>query len=101
MDDNGLKLTFETQEMLADDMTELFKLKGQLGWLFFREVPIKEVNLDELPAISLEKGEKSPSERLRGIMYVWWNKEKTNTPFDIWYRQKMEQFIENIKSKLD
>ena len=41
---------------------------------------------------------KSPSSRLRSVIFVWWEqKGKPGDDFEIWYRMKMNKLIEDIK----
>lgn len=49
-----------------------------------------------------EDNGKSPSQRLRNTLYVLWEqKHKEKYPeFEVFYRAKMEKFIEAIKEKL-
>jgi len=71
------------------------------GWLCFApnpddiEIPDEEAHLDE----------KSPSERLRSVLFVWFNQEVKNGKyvglFETFRREKMEKIIEGVKSKLD
>lgn len=47
-----------------------------------------------------EMDEKTPSERLRGCLYVWHQQSGDKGTFQDWYRVKMEKIIESVKSKL-
>ena len=41
---------------------------------------------------------KSPSSRLRSVLFVWWEQSgRPNDDFEIWYRMKMNKLIEDIK----
>lgn len=45
---------------------------------------------------------KTPSQRLRNVLYVWWEQSTDKSiDFDTFYRQKMETFIELVKRKLE
>lgn len=44
---------------------------------------------------------KSPSERLRAVLYVYYRQNNIQDDFDTFYKRKMNDFIEHIKSKLD
>lgn len=85
-------------------MAEIFKLKGSLGWFFFKENPIKQIETADLPEIKLEKWEMSPSKRLRGKLFRLWEKRtiegKTKMPFEKWYSEQMEMVISQIEEKL-
>ena len=102
--DNTLRLTVDCQEMTPEQEGELLRLKRKIGWFFFLE-KVQEIDLNELPEIKLEEWEKSPSERLRGVLYWYWkqrnDEKKIQTPFEAWYRDQMERIITQIKEKLD
>lgn len=101
LQDKTIRLTVDCQEMPAENMTELFSLQGSLGWLYFHEQPIREIDTSKLPDITLDKDEKHPSVRLRAAIYVLWEQTKPGMSFQMFYASKMEQLIDFIKSKLD
>jgi len=100
MRDKTIRLQVDCQETDAETMTDLFRLNDKLGWFFFHESPIKEIDTKKLPEIKLERGQKTPSERLRSCLYVLWESEKTDMDFDNYYLNKMNSIIEWIKTKL-
>lgn len=44
---------------------------------------------------------KSPSQRLRAVMFVWWEQLGKPEDFEVFYRMKMEDLINFVKRKLD
>lgn len=101
LQDKTIRLTVDCQEMPAEHMTELFSLQGSLGWLYFHEQPLKEIDTSKLPDITLDKDEKHPSVRLRGVLFILWEQSKKTQSFEVFYRENMEKLIDFIKSKLD
>ncbi len=61
---------------------------------------------EDIPTEPIEDNEKTPSQRLRAVMFVYWSKinegraEQTMT-FDAFYRQQVEKYIDLIKKKID
>ena len=100
MSDGGIRLQVDTQEITSKDTSELFELKGKLGYFFFDEQSIKEIDTSKLPEIVLEDGEKSPSQRMRAALFVYWEQNKIKEPFDIFYRRQLGKWIDTIKEKL-
>jgi len=100
MADNTLRLVVDCQEMPPESMSELFQLKGRMGWFFFKEKPITELDEKELPEIKLESQNRTPSSRLRSVLYVLWQQKNPQQSFDVFYSEHMEQFINSIKSNL-
>lgn len=99
--DGSAKLTFDTRELTAEEIFTIMSLRHTEGWLCFSpnnddlDVPEEKAQVD---------GEKSPSERLRAVLYVWY-KQETDAGrfvglFDTFKKEKMEKIIEGVKSKL-
>jgi hypothetical protein len=101
MSDRSLRLQVDTQEMVAEDAAQLMLMKDNIGVFVFAESDIKVEDLKELPKVELEDGEKSPSVRLRSVLYVYWEQHKINKTFDSFYKEQVEKFIQVIKDKLD
>lgn len=98
--DGGNKLDIITRELNPEEMTELFKLKGKEGWFLFKENLIKEEDI-KLPDIKVEKSDKTPSQRLRAVLYrLWENTSQTKTA-DEFYKDYIDRLINSIKEKLN
>lgn len=100
MEKNIIRIVVDSQELHQDDAAELFRLKGNQGWFYFHEAPIKEIDTKSLPPITLEKNQKSPSERYRSVLFAYHAQEKITTPFNQWYEQRIEALISQVKEKL-
>jgi len=101
MADKGLRLQVDTQELDHSDEARVMSLRGKIGMFVFAEQEVLAEDIKNLPKIELEEGEKAPSGRLRAVLYVYWEKHKVQENFDIFYRKKMEQFIDAIKEKIN
>lgn len=100
MADGGLRLFVDTQEITTEDKADVMGLHNKIGYFVFAEQDILQEDIKDLPEIKLEIGEKSPSARLRAVLFIFWEQQKIQEPFDIFYRRKMESFIEAVKEKL-
>jgi hypothetical protein len=49
---------------------------------------------------TIKAPKKSPSERLRGVFFQLYMKEKPMVQFEDWYEEKMEMLIEHYKKIL-
>lgn len=104
MADGGLRLNVDTQELDSSDKAELMGLYGQLGYFVFAASgTIKE---EDIPTTPLEDGQKTPSQRLRSVMFIYWKKcQETGRiivpDFDTFYRQQVEKYIDHIKTKIE
>ena len=98
--DNTIAITISTQELQPEACTELFKLKGKLGWLLFSEQVMDE---KDIPDEKIEfEGEKTPSKKLRDLLFIYWDKNTSKqTPFDTFWKQWVEKKCNEIKDTLN
>lgn len=100
--DGSAKISFDTRELTAEEIFVIMSLRQTEGWLAFAP------NVDdvgEIPEESAHVDEKSPSERLRNVMFVWYKQETEANRFvglfETFRKEKMEKIIEGVKSKLE
>lgn len=106
--DHTLKLSVVTPELSPESYASLFGLKGSEGWFAFKENRIEDTDIPpeaENPAQGNFEplrplGEKSVSQRLRSVMFVYHKQQGITLPFDTWYSAQVEALIEHYKSKL-
>ncbi len=98
--DGGMKLTIHTQELVPSDKAELMNLHNKLGWLVFSETGISE---EDIPTEPIEfDGQKTPSERLRNVLFRLHEKQGGKPEdFEAYRLRIMEKLINSYKSKLD
>lgn len=100
---NSLKITIESQDIKIlgkDVIAELIALTDNYVYVGIKESLIKEDEL-KIKEPELEfKSDKSPSQRLRNILWIYWNENKPTKDFDIYYKRKIEEIITLIKDKL-
>lgn len=102
--DKSIKITFESQELNPQELLGIAENLNAFGYLAFKKEPFKEDERKTLEAIKTDFDDKakSPSQRLRSVLFVAWNQDnKGFEDFDSYYRHKMNQIIEHLKSKLD
>ncbi len=95
--DGGAGIRFTTNELAGEDYVSLAGEKGKFGWLIFKENDIQD---EDIPKTEAEES-KTPSQRLRGVLFVLWSQEGKKGNFEDYYRSRMEKLIEIIKAKLD
>lgn len=96
--DLGVSLRFSTNEVRPEDVLALMQMKNAFGWLMFRP---NEFMPSDIPAEDAEDTNKTPSKRLRSVLFVLWKQRGSKGDFEEFYRQKVELVIQEIKSKLD
>jgi len=96
--DGSANLTFETPELSDEDLLIIRKFRNLAGWLLFSENEIQE---KDIPKEQAEKDTKTPSRRLRDVLFIYWKQLGEPETFDIWYSKVMEKYINAVKEKLD
>lgn len=88
LQDKSLSLIFHTgREASSEDIEVVRAARGGEGWLLFAE---NEFSEKDIPAGDAESEGKTPSQRLRGRMYVYWKEMNIDEDFEKFYRQQME-----------
>lgn len=93
-----------TQELDKEDGSALMELNRKLGWFMFKEDVFEEADLLNIPEVKPEfKTDKTPSQRLRAVLYVLWEQKykKSEPTFENFYRKQTEKIINWVKEKLE
>lgn len=99
--DGSLSLRFYTNELSPEEKVTVFNLVQEFGWLLFapQERSVDEIELEN---IRKDTGGKTPSQRLRAVLYIAYQQSGRNDlTFEQYYAQRMEALISGIKSRLD
>lgn len=101
--DNSIKITAVTMlETTPEESTILFSLRNKSGYMAFSESMIKEEVFKDLPEVKPEfAGEKSPAQRMRAALFVWWEQTGKQGEFELFYRRHYERMIDQVKEKLN
>jgi len=98
--DGSLKITIATQELGEEDTALLFKLANKYCHVAIKESPMKEKEI-KVPEFAKEfKSDKTPGQRLRAVLYVYWDQNKPTKDFDSFYKGYLEKIIQNVKNQL-
>ena len=99
--DGGLSLGFHSQEMTPEEKVIVMKKHGQFGYLFFSEA---ELQPQDIPRKDPEFEGKTPSQRLRAVIFVLHAQMKkdgrTAMKFEDFYSGQLENIITQYKDKL-
>jgi hypothetical protein len=101
--DKSFTLTFSTQELATDTVIDIANLHNRHGVMYFAEKEtLSPEELTMLDEVEIDIGVKSPSQRLRNVLYVLHEQLGGNKDnFKDFYQQQIERFITQIKSKLE
>lgn len=99
--DGSISLRFDSRELSPEEYMTIMGFRNTEGWVAFSP---NEDGIPDLPEEHAEVDTKTPSERLRAVMFVWY-KQQTDSgnfvgTFDAFRNEKMEKIIETVKSKL-
>jgi hypothetical protein len=102
--DRSIKVVISSQELDEVKAAQLFGLRNKFIKILFSDSnisPLEEAMIDEL-ALHDGKKVKTQSQRLRNVLFrVHEQNGGDKTNFDEYYKERMEQFIEHEKSKLE
>lgn len=95
--DNSLSLTLVSPELAPAEMLAFIECRNRNLKVIFQ--PVGE-DIEALIEVKSELDEKTPSQRLRAVLFVLWKQENEAVDFEVFYRQKMNGIIEHLKLKL-
>ena len=101
MADKGIRISVDTQELTPEEGSKLFSLKDKYGHFVFIEGEVLPENVEVPEFVQDFKNEKSPSQRLRSVLYRLWEQSGKPNTSEQFYREQMEKIIEHYKGKLD
>jgi len=96
--DNGLRIGFITQELSNDEKIKVQEYYQKFGWLLFQH---NEFQDSDIPKVKAEKQSKTPGQRLRDVIFVYFKQINNNEDFETFYRNQMDKIIDFMKKKLD
>ena len=101
--DKTIKVTFGTQELSPVDAAQVFQLNQRFCYIAIKEVNFQQDELDDIESLKTDlETNKTPSQRLRGILYInYQHNPEGYKDFTTYYIAKMEILCEHFKSKLD
>jgi hypothetical protein len=103
MADRTFRLKVDTSIELSHEASAmLMQLTHTEGVFAFGLSEIEPDHLEAPEYAKIEKDDKSPSQRLRSVLYVAYSqqKQKFYPDFESYYRAKMEQIINHYKNNL-
>lgn len=96
--DKSVRFSVETAELSSEEAAILISYHGINARVLV--CPIDGA-ADDLQTVKTEKDTKTPSERLRAVIYLLFKQQDAKGDFDVFYRQQMERLIEHYKAKLN
>ena len=95
--DGSLSFRGTTPELSVEEKIALMSLQGVLVEMVLFPKDEKET---EVLSVKREMDFKSPSQRMRSVIFLLWKASEQDIPFESFYYLKMCQMIDWLKSKL-
>jgi len=104
--DGSLSLTLHTQELPNETMVRIFELRKKPGIVLIStddKISEEELKAVEEFTTDFEFTGKTPSQRLRGVLYKVWEGSPKAQEFDfsIWYEAQLNRVIDKYKTVLN
>lgn len=96
--DGSSRITFDSRELSEEEVLILRRFRNEEGWLIFSK---NEIDKEDIPENDAEVDVKTPSQRLRAVLFVRWKNLGEPETFKMYYDKAMEHFINQVKEKLD
>ena len=98
--DGSVKVSLETRELPADQMTSLFNLRNQEAWCLLSANQIDE---SEVPKEKADPvlSTKTASQRMRNVIYILYKQGGMQGDFESYYNSTMERIIETLKDRIE
>lgn len=100
--DGSVTVKFSTQELDSSKGGELFQLRGKYCKALFSDSNITtlEAELVDSTQVATTKKNKTPSQRLRAVLFRCHEQSELQIDFDDYYKTEIERIIEHYKNKL-
>lgn len=95
--DGSVKLSYVTPELRPSEAGALLLLHGKNVRLTI--IP-EDVEVEETISVETERDTKTPSQRLRAILFVTFKEQERSGSFQAFYEVEMDKIINHYKKKL-
>ena len=96
--DGSLGLSISTPELSSEGKVKFLDLQGRNINLLIKPTDEPPVGIFK---VKKDMDNKTPSQRLRAVMFIFYKQLNTDEDFNTWYIKKVNKMIENIKNKLE
>jgi hypothetical protein len=105
LQDRSVKLAITTQELAPSDIGDLFAFQGKFAKVLITDANVISPDMakaTEQTEVEDWERKKSEGQRLRGVLFLLFQKDSESCPaFEMYYRKKMNAIIDHYKSKLE
>lgn len=100
--DGSVSVCVETSELSPGKAGELFSLRNKVAMMYLSPKDIiTQKELAQVDSITPEDKGKTPSARMRSVLYVLWKQNNEGyKDFPVYYLSRMEKFIDELKNNI-
>lgn len=100
--DGSVSVCVETQELSPGKAGELFSLRGKVAMMYLSPKDVvTQKELAQVDSITPEDRGKTPSQRMRAILYLLWKQNNEGyKDFPLYYQSRMEKFLDELKNNI-
>lgn len=96
--DKSVRFSVETAELTAEQSGILMSYHGIAARVLVAPHAGGDVEIEQ---VAEERDTRTPSARMRAVLFLLWKHEKSTAPFNQFYEARCEKIIEHLKSKLN
>jgi len=101
LSDGSIKITFATREMRPEDAAVVLGYRNTEGWLLFKPAPFEDADIIDVPETVPEfADQKTLSQRLRNVLFRYWEYKGKGETFPAFRESEMEKIINSYKEQL-
>lgn len=94
--DGGLTVRMTTPELNPEEMAAVFELQNCELKMFLKQ---DGADLSKLTEVKGQFDTKTPSQRLRAVLFILWKETDGTGSFEDFYRRRIDAIIDKIKEK--
>lgn len=96
--DGSVRLSVETAELTTEQRALVLGYHGKACRVLLCPTEQSDAPVE---TVATERDAKTPSQRLRACIFVWWQQTGQKGDFESFYREKVEALINHVKKQLD
>ena len=99
--DGSVRLSVITPELTPEEKVELMKLQNiNIDAYFIPTILSRESDLEKIQ-VKKEIGQKTPSQRMRAVIYKLWIQNGSPDTYEIYYANRMEKILDSLKQQIE
>lgn len=100
--DGSIKFSISTQEMDGEQCAKVFEFRNKYVKVLVSDDDIRQMDEEKVSQLKLAApSKKTPSQRLRAVIYRVWETRSSGMDFEQFYASEMEGIIDSFKLELE